>query len=105
MFRHIVLMRWKAEAPDGVADALDDALADLHRKTPSLLAYSYGADAGRATGSWDYAVVADFADEAAYDTFRDDPDHRAVIEEFIAPWRDARAAVQLVLDRHEPGDR
>lgn len=97
MFRHIVLMKWKPETPAAVPAALDAALAELHRRTPSLLAYTYGADAGRATGAWDYGVVADFADEGAYLEFRDDPGHRSVIDRCIAPWRDRRVSVQLDL--------
>lgn len=97
MFRHVVMMRWHPGTSSEVIEALGAELAALHERTPTLLDYRYGPDAGLAEGNWDYVVVADFATEDHFVAFRDDPDHRLLIERAIAPHRADRAAVQLRL--------
>jgi hypothetical protein len=45
-------------------------------------------------GGYEFAIVADFADRDGYLAYRDHPDHRAVVEQFIAPIVAERAAIQ-----------
>ncbi|HSL59510.1 MAG TPA: Dabb family protein [Acidimicrobiales bacterium] len=97
MLRHVVMMRWRAGTPPEVVERLGEELAALHARTPTLLDYRYGPDVGLVDGNWDYVVVADFATDADYVAFRDDLDHREMIERAIAPHRADRAAVQLRL--------
>lgn len=94
-FRHVVLFRWNDMADDEGRRALADALAGLPAQIPELLAYRFGPDAGLAEDNWDFSVVADFADQAAYEVYRDHPAHQAVISERIRPLVAARAAVQM----------
>lgn len=95
MFRHVVMMRWKAGTPASAVAEITDALRHLHAAWPSLVDYRYGPDLGVQDGSWDYVVVADFANVDDYREFRDDPDHQAMISRLIAPHRADRAAVQF----------
>jgi len=97
MFRHIVLLRWNESAPADVVEQMARHLAELHAAHPSLVDYRYGPDAALADDNWDYAVVADFASEADYIAFRDDPDHQSMVQQVIVPWRGERAATQFQL--------
>ncbi|MBI2710482.1 MAG: Dabb family protein [Actinobacteria bacterium] len=95
MIRHVVLFRWTAEATAEQRAAVRDGLAALPREIPAIAAYSVGHDLNLSDASWDLAVVADFADEAAWLAYRDHPAHQAVIRERIAPIRADIARVQF----------
>ena len=66
---------------------------------PSIIdeidAYLVGPDLGVSDTSWDFAVVADFADATAFATYRTHPDHLAVIRDLVEPICAQRVAVQL----------
>lgn len=96
--RHVVMFRWNDAADEAGRQAMADALAGLPAQIPEILDYGFGPDAGLAEGNWDYAIVADFADQASYEVYRDHPAHLAVIAERIRPLIAQRAAVQLVTD-------
>ena len=51
-------------------------------------------DLGINEGNFDWAAAADFDDLEGYLTYRDNPEHRAIIAEFIRPIIAERAAVQ-----------
>jgi hypothetical protein len=94
MIRHVVMFTWKAEA---TAEQKQRVLTELRTLPPlmtGMRAYHAGPDAGLTAGNFDFVVVADFDDVASYETYRDHPAHRAVIEERILPIRRDRAAVQ-----------
>jgi hypothetical protein len=95
MIRHIALFKWTAEATEEQQAAVTAELAALRPALPSLRGFVIGADAGLAEGTFDFAVTADFDDEAGYFAYRDDPAHRAVIARVIAPITAQRVAVQL----------
>jgi hypothetical protein len=94
MFRHVVLFRWDPVSSEAAKDAVASALGELPGAIPTIRAYHFGADVGINSGNFDYAVVADFDDEAGYVAYRDHPAHRAVIADRIAPIVAERAAVQ-----------
>lgn len=95
MFRHVVVFTWKAEATEDQRREVGERLAALPGKIPELRAYRYGADAGINPGNADFAVVADFDDVDGYLTYRDHPEHLAIIEAYIAPIIATRIAVQF----------
>lgn len=92
-----MLFRWNDVVDDEARRALVDALAGLPAQIPELLAYRFGADLGLAEDNWDFSVVADFADQAGYEVYRDHPAHQAVIRDRIRPLVAERAAVQIQL--------
>lgn len=94
MFRHVVMFRWREDATSEQRQAVSDNLATLPDSIPELRAYRYGADAGVKPGNYDFAVVADFDDRRDYETYRDHPAHRAIIDAHITPIVADRAAVQ-----------
>ncbi|GLY72523.1 Dabb family protein [Actinoallomurus iriomotensis] len=97
-FRHVVVFRWRDDATAEQRKTVEDRLAELPGLIPELEAYAFGHDAGVNAGNFDFAVVADFADRDAYLAYRDDPRHRAIIDEFINPITAERHAVQYVLE-------
>jgi hypothetical protein len=94
MFRHVVMLRWKAEATPEQHAAVVNGLARLPEQIPEIRGYTVGADAHVNEGNYDLVVVADFDDADAYLVYRDHRDHQAVIREHIAPILAERAAVQ-----------
>ena len=94
MFRHVVLLRWKPEATPEQRAAVATGLADLPGLIPQIRTYTIGSDARVNDGNYDLVVVADFDDVDGYLVYRDDSDHRAVIQEHITPILAERAAIQ-----------
>lgn len=95
MFRHVVVFTWKPEATEDQRRAVGERLAGLPGKIPELRGYRYGDDAGLSPGNADFGVVADFDDVDGYVTYRDHPEHRAIIDTYIAPIVASRVAVQF----------
>ena len=96
MFRHIVLLTLVPDTTDEQRQFLLDGLATLPAAITEIDSYRYGTDAGLADGNATIGIVADFADQAAYELYRDHPVHRAVIEERILPVLAGRTAMQIV---------
>ena len=98
MLRHVVMFRWKPGT--GVADlaALERALAELPAQVPEIRAYRFGRDAGLVQGNFDFAIVADFADEAAWRRYVDHPAHQKLVAERVRPILQERAAAQVRVD-------
>lgn len=94
MIRHVVMFTWKPEATSGHVEQIATELRNLRSTVPAIRAYACGPDAGINKGNFDFAVVADFDDEAGYVSYRDNPDHRDIIQRLITPITAQRAAVQ-----------
>jgi len=97
MFRHIVLLTLHPETTDDERAHLLEGLSTLPGAIPEIASYRYGTDAGLAEGNATIGIVADFADQADYEVYRDHADHRRVIEERILPHLASRTAVQMAL--------
>jgi hypothetical protein len=95
MIRHTVLFKW---TPDATEEQKEEAYAQL-AKLPSLVSsvreFALGPDAELNQGNFEFAVSADFDDEAGYLAYRDDPGHRDIVTRFIAPILAQRAAIQF----------
>jgi hypothetical protein len=95
MFRHVVVFRFKPGTSDQQVDAIERGLAGLPGRLPEMRSYTYGRDLGMREGNGDFAVVAEFDDEAAWLVYQSDEEHRRVIEQLIVPVTAERHAVQL----------
>jgi hypothetical protein len=95
MIRHVVMMRWAAGATAEQQQRVAAELGRLPALVPSLRDYRLGADLGLNPGNFDFAVAADFDDVDGYLAYRDHPEHRAIVAEFIQPIVAERAAVQF----------
>ena len=94
MFRHVVTLTLRDDAPERARSEIVDALRDLPGAVPSIRSYVVGSDAGISDGNADIVVVADFDDVDGYVAYRDDPTHQGVIRDRILPVLASRAAVQ-----------
>ncbi len=94
MIRHVVMFRWTPEATQEQKQRVAAELRRLPALLPVLRGYDVGADLGLAEGNFEFAVVADFDDLEGLRAYRENPEHRAVIAEFIQPITAQRAAVQ-----------
>lgn len=97
MIRHCVLLRFTDDATDGQRQALLDGLVTMPERIDAIERYDFGVDAGLGDGNWDLAVTADFADEAGYRAYAQDPAHVELIRERIKPILADRVAVQFEL--------
>lgn len=95
MIRHVALFRLREDAPPGTQQALEDGLFLLAQTIESISAYHYGPDLGLRQGNFDFAVVADFEDETAFQSYADHPAHVAFLKEQVAPAITERAALQF----------
>jgi Stress responsive A/B Barrel Domain len=94
MIRHVVLMRWTEESTEEQKQRVADELARVPSLVPSLRTFRVGSDLGINPGNFDFAVAADFDDVDGYLSYRDHPEHRAMISQFVLPVAAQRVAVQ-----------
>jgi hypothetical protein len=95
MIRHVVLFTWRPEATEEQKQAVHAGLAKMPPAIEVIRAYKFGPDAGINPANCDYAVVADFDDAAGYVSYRDHPEHRALVENYVSPIVASRAAIQF----------
>lgn len=94
MIRHVVVFTWD----DGMTQAMEQRFAaeltDFAGLMSGLRSYHAGPDLGLSQGNYDFAVVADFDDEASFVSYRDHPKHKDIISRFSGPHATSRAGVQ-----------
>jgi Stress responsive A/B Barrel Domain len=95
MIRHVVLFTWQDGTTGEQVQAVHAALTALPPLMRGLEAYSFGSDVGIVEGNADFAVVADFTDEACYLAYREHPAHQEAIKSAIQPIARARTSVQF----------
>jgi hypothetical protein len=96
MIRHVVLLAWKdGTTPDQIS-TVEAALSRMPEIMAFIRRYEMGRDLG-ISGSHDFAIVADFDNEADYRTYAEHPDHQAVLTDVLAPVVESKARVQYAL--------
>lgn len=95
MIRHVVMFKFRDDADEAQRQAVHDAIATMPEATGVTEAYTFGPDLGLAEGNFDFAVVGDFADQEAYLTYRDHPEHQRIVFDIIRPAITDRAAIQF----------
>jgi hypothetical protein len=90
MLGHIVPSSWNPAATEEQKRQATTGLAKL----PSVRACR-GPDAGLAEGDFDFAVSAEFGDEADFFAYRDGPRHREIIRRYFLPTTAQCVAVQF----------
>lgn len=94
MFRHVVLFRWADHAASAARDEAVAALRDWADAAAVHGEVRVGTDAGLPSADHDVVVVADFADQGAYERYAADEAHVALVRDRLAPLISNRAAVQ-----------
>ncbi|MBT2213790.1 MULTISPECIES: Dabb family protein [Actinomadura] len=95
--RHVAMFIWAEGTTTGQQEEVAARLGELPGIIPQIREYSVGADAGINPSSYDFVLVADFADRDAYLAYRDHPAHREVVDRYVTPIAAARAAIQYEL--------
>ena len=94
-FHHCVMFRWTDDVDADHIDRVAARLDTMPGLIPEIKRYHHGRDAGVNPGNYDYVVVGEFDDVDGYLTYRDQPDHQALIAELITGRVAERAAVQF----------
>ena len=95
--RHVVMFRLIDGTTDEQVQALSDGLDRMPEVVGTMLDYRHGRDVGINEGTYDYVVVGDFATVDDYLTYRDHPDHQALIRDLVRPIVGERASIQFEL--------
>ena len=82
--RHIVTFKCKDFTPEKLR-ILDQALSELPTKIAELGDFAHGPDMGLREHNADYAITADFANEAAFRAFQSHPAYVNVVNNVIKP--------------------
>ena len=95
--RHVAMFRFVDGVTDAQVQALADGLDGMPGAVGTMLDYRHGPDAGINEGTYDYAVVGDFATPADYRAYVDHPDHLALRRDLLEPILAERAVIQFEL--------
>jgi hypothetical protein len=95
--RHLVVLEWDSNVDASHIERFTNALADLPALIDEIRTYEFGPDLGLTAGNGHFAILASFDDVAAYEVYRDHPEHRRVIEQFIAGRIASRSAAQILI--------
>ncbi len=94
MVEHLVLFRWKDDAPEGAKARVEEELRALQGRIPGIRDLTYGANFSTRSQGFTHALTVRFEDRAALEVYSPHPAHQRVVQEFIAPIR----ADTLVVD-------
>ena len=97
MLRHVVMFKLKESAPASALADLQSGLAKLEETIDEIRSYEYGPDLGLRDGNFDFCLVAEFEDGAAFERYVVHSDHQRFIAERVAPVVAERVAVQYAL--------
>jgi hypothetical protein len=95
MVTHVVIFTWIAEATEAQIAALGEALTGLGSELADLVTINHGRDLQFRDGNGDYALVATFADRAAWDAYQAHPSHKAFVRDFVTPLQAGRLTIQF----------
>ncbi len=95
MIRNVVLAKLKSGYDATEVQQIQQGLRDLN--CPGTQRYTVGCDAGLREGNWDFVIVADFEDTAAYQRYDGDAEHNR-LRARLAPLIDQVARAQFELD-------
>ena len=89
------MFRWTPEATREQKERVKEELGRLPALVPQVQAFHLGEDLGLVGDvNFDFAVAADFDDLAGYLAYRENAEHRKIVETFVQPIVGARGAVQ-----------
>ncbi len=92
---HVVLFTWLAGVTAQQVGALREALDRMAEELAHLTTLRHGPDLGIRHGNADYALVATYADKAAWDNYQMHPAHKAFVRDFITPLLAMRVTAQF----------
>ena len=95
MLCHIAVFSWTPETTAEDVAAVMDGLREVQAAVTELRRYDFGPDLGMTAAPGDFAVVAEFDDEAGWRAYDKHPVHARVRSEVILPLVASRCTVQF----------
>jgi hypothetical protein len=95
--RHVVLFKFKDDAPAAEVKKIEDAFRQLPKKIPEILAYEWGTNNSpeKLDNGFTHCFFLTFKDEAARDKYLPHPDHKA-FGKLLGPYLDKVLVVDYV---------
>ena len=93
MVTHIVIFKWVPGVTSDQVSAFSDKLTSLASDLGAVI--SHGPDLAFREGNGDYALVATFADQAAWKSYQADPRHQAFVRDVVTPIQASRLTIQF----------
>lgn len=97
MIKHVVLLNWKDGVSQQQVEAITAGLSQLKTQIPEILSYSFGPDAGISRGNANYALIAEFADEAGLKAYVTHPSHQQFLDKIAAPILKSFQSAQFIV--------
>lgn len=100
MIRHIHFNRWKPDTSPETIDKVFEMLADFPQRFPEIRAMGVHRDAklgdvSARNRNFDFAIILDFADVAAFRQYMGREYHHEVVATYIRPYQEASARLQF----------
>jgi hypothetical protein len=80
MLNHIVLIKFKPSVAESELQMIEDLLDDLPNKIVEIHQFEFGRDIIQAERSYDFALVALFANPESLQRYLEHPDHLVVVK-------------------------
>jgi Stress responsive A/B Barrel Domain len=93
MVTHVVIFQWVSGVIDEQVASLAEGLTRLAAELGTTI--RHGRDLAFREGNGDYALVATFADQAAWRAYQADPRHQAFVRDFVTPIQASRLTIQF----------
>lgn len=97
MIRHIALFRFRPDVSDDDTERFHHAVVAALSEIPAVQQWSAGPALGLQSGGYDYGLLIDIRDAAAFTEYKSHPAHRALIERHIKPAVAETARIQLAV--------
>ena len=91
MLFHVVMIKFKSGVNDDDINAVESALDDLPNKIVEINTYEFGRDIVKSERSYDFSLIATFANVTSMERYQKHPDHVAVLKTIRAISEDIRA--------------
>ena len=85
MLKHIVLMEFRPDAPEGAIDDIIESLKALPATIPEIRSLEVGTNVVESPRNLDLGLIVEFAGRAELDRYAIHPDHHRVVHEKIQP--------------------
>lgn len=95
MVEHIVLIKWKPDAPPGAIEDVMRALEALKGQVPGIVDLVCGPNFSTRSQGFQTGLIVRLTDRAALDAYGPHPAHQAVVQNLIAPIREDVIAVDF----------
>ena len=84
MLFHVVLIKLKPAVSDDEIRTVESALDDLPNKIVEINTYEFGRDIVKSERSYDFALIATFANLTSMQRYQQHPEHEAVMKSIRA---------------------